>query len=271
MNGDLEATTGSAGPDDRYDMVIFKDLKVQMRDGINLSTDVYLPARNGAVVPGRWPTILGRTSYDKEAEWLWVTPVAKYFVPRGYAVVVQDLRGRHRSEGHGQYFHTVNPREGVDGYDTVEWVAAQPWSNGRIGTVGVSHGAVVQAALALYQPPHLTATWLDDSFFNWFANGARQGGALELDTLGMMFLHGHDSQEAQDDPAIARAMSDAAQHLRDWVMRMPLKPGCSPLSLIPSLEQIFFEYYTRTDYDEFWQQDCINFEAHLERFADVPT
>jgi predicted acyl esterase len=52
--------------------------------------------------------------------------VARYFVPRGYAVVIQDLRGRHRSEGHGQYFHTVNPREGMDGYDTVEWVAAQP-------------------------------------------------------------------------------------------------------------------------------------------------
>jgi predicted acyl esterase len=54
-------------------------------------------------------------------------------------------------------------------------------------------------------------------------------------------------------------------------MRMPLKPGCSPLSLIPSLEQIFFEYLCRGDEDEFWRQDCINFEAHLDRFADAPT
>src|SRR5262249_12973685 len=94
---------------------------------------------------------------------------------------------------------------------------------------------------------------------------------LELDTLGMMFLHCHDSHEAREDPAIARAMADAAEHLRDWVLRMPLKPGCSPLALIPSLEQIFFAYLTRGEEDEFWRQDCINFEAHLERFADVPT
>ncbi len=255
----------------RYDQIILKDLMVPMRDGVRLATDVYLPARNGQLAPGTWPTILGRTSYDKEADWLWVKPVAKFFVPRGYAVVVQDLRGRHQSEGRGQYFHVVNPREGPDGYDTVEWIAAQAWSNGRVGTVGVSHGAVVQAALALYRPPHLTAMWLDDCFFNWFRNGARQGGALELDTLGMMFLHGHDSHEAAEDPDVARAMSDAAQHLRDWVMRMPLKPGCSPLALIPSLEQIFFQYFTRGDEDEFWRQDCINFEAHLHRFADLPT
>ncbi len=252
-------------------MVILRDLMVPMRDGTRLATDVYLPARDGASAPGRWPTLLGRTSYDKEADWLWVNPVAKYFVPRGYAVVLQDLRGRHRSEGRGQYFHVVNPHEGPDGYDTVEWIAAQPWCNGRVGTLGVSRGAVVQAALALHRPPHLAAMWLDDGFFNWHANGARQGGALELDTLGMMFLHGHDSLEAQENPDIARALADAAQHLRDWVMSMPLKPDRSPLALIPELEQIFFEYYTRGDYDEFWKQDCINFEAHLERFADVPT
>ena len=107
-----------------------------------------------------------------------------YFVPRGYAVVLQDLRGRHRSEGTGQYFHTVNPREGPDGYDTVEWIAAQPWSNGRVRAVGVSHGAVVQAAMALHRPPHLSALWMDESFFNWFSNGARQGRALEVDTWG---------------------------------------------------------------------------------------
>jgi uncharacterized protein len=242
-----------------------------MRDGIRLSTDVYLPAREGQVAPGTWPTILGRTSYDKEADWLWVKPVAKFFVPCGYAVVVQDLRGRHRSEGRGEYYHVVNPREGTDGYDTVEWIAAQPWSNGRVGTVGTSHGAVVQAALALHRPPHLTAMWLDDGFWNWFRNGARQGGALELDTLGMMFLHGHDSHEAEEDPNVARAMADAAQHLREWVMRMPLKPGCSPLALIPSLEQTFINYSCRGEEDEFWRQDCINFEEHLDCFDDVPT
>ena len=99
----------------------------------------------------------------------------------------------------------MNPREGSDGYDTIEWIARQSWSNGRVGMVGGSHGAVVQAAAALQRPPHLSALWLDDGFWNWFTNGARQGGALELDTLGMMFLHGHDSDEAKADPNVARS------------------------------------------------------------------
>src|SRR5919202_279994 len=202
-----------------YGMAVFKDLPVPMRDGARLMADVWLPAVDGRVAEGAFPTLLGRTSYDKEAEWLWIRPVARYFVPRGYAVVLQDIRGRHASEGKGEYAHVVNPLEGPDGYDTVEWVAAQPWSNGRVGTVGVSHGAVVQAALALHRPPHLAATWLDDGFWNWFTNGARQGGALELDTLGMMFLHGHDSEEAHRDPGVHRAMAEGAAALREWVCR----------------------------------------------------
>jgi uncharacterized protein len=254
-----------------YAPVILKNVMVPMRDGVRLATDVYLPARDGTVMPGQFPTILGRTSYDKEADWLWVKPVAQAFVPYGYAVVLQDLRGRQKSEGRGQYRHAANVNEGPDGYDTVEWIAAQPWSSGRVGTVGVSHGAVVQAALALHQPPHLTAMWLDDGFFNWFTNGARQGGALELDTLGQIFLHAHDSQEALADPTIARAMTDATEHIRDWFVWSPIKPGCSPLSLIPALEETFFTYATHGVYDEFWARDCINFEAHLDRFADVPT
>ena len=99
-----------------FGTVILKDLMVPMRDGVRLSTDVYLPARDGVVVAEQWPTLLGRTSYDKESDWMWVKPVAGYFVPRGYAVVLQDLRGRHHSEGKGQYRHVVNPREGSDGW-----------------------------------------------------------------------------------------------------------------------------------------------------------
>ena len=258
-------------PNNSYGMVILKDLMIPMRDGARLATDVYLPADDGQIAPGRWPTILGRTSYDKDADWLWVKPVAKEFVPRGFAVVVQDLRGRHRSEGKGQYHHVVNPHEGRDGYDTVEWIAAQPWSNGRVGTVGTSHGAVVQAALALHRPPTSARCGSTTASSTGSPTAPGRAEALELDTLGMMFLHGHDSDEAHADPAIARAMADGAEHLRDWVLRMPLKRGASPLALIPSLEQVFFDYSTRSDEDDYWRQDCINFEAHLDRFADVPT
>src|SRR5689334_17599128 len=106
-----------------YGLVIAKDVLVPMRDGVRLAADIYRPAIDGEPVPGPLPTILGRTSYGKAAEWLWVQPVANVFTPRGYAVVVQDMRGRGNSEGVGEYFHTATPKDGQDGYDTVEWIA----------------------------------------------------------------------------------------------------------------------------------------------------
>ena len=145
------------GSEPKYGIAIFKDVMVAMRDGVRLATDIYQPTLDGEIVSGTFPTILGRTSYDKNSPQMWVEPVAEFFTQHGYVTVIQDLRGRQRSEGTGQYFHTANPTEGHDGCDTVEWIAAQPWSNGRVGTVGSSHGAIVQSVMALYQPPHLTA------------------------------------------------------------------------------------------------------------------
>src|SRR5712692_7148681 len=170
----------------RYGIVVARDVMMAMRDGVRLATDIYRPAIDGEPVAGRFPTILGRTSYDKTDPIMWVRPVADYFVPRGYAVVLQDLRGRQRSEGTGQYFQTCNPTEGPDGYDTVEWVAAQPWSNGRVGVTGSSHGSIVQQVMALYRPPHLTALWPDVGPTNIYHHMSREGGAMALHLLGRL-------------------------------------------------------------------------------------
>ena len=91
---------------------------VPMRDGVRLASDVYWPAQDGRVLPGPFPTILLRTSYDKMAA-RYVDGIANYFTPRGYATVMQDLRGRYASEGTGQYYHCSNVNEGRDGFDTV--------------------------------------------------------------------------------------------------------------------------------------------------------
>ena len=139
-----------------YGINISKDVMILMRDGVRLATDIYRPTRNGEPTAGEFPTILGRTSYDKNSDQMWIEPVANFFTPRGYVVVLQDLRGRHHSEGMGQYFHTANPQEGEDGYDTIEWIAKQTWSNGRVGMTGSSHGGIVQTAATLTRPPHLT-------------------------------------------------------------------------------------------------------------------
>ena len=127
----------------QFGMVVRHDVMVPMRDGVRLATDLYFPAQNNIPVKKPLPVILGRTSYDKTWPELWVEPVADFFVPRGYVVALQDLRGRHRSEGNGQYFHTANVREGEDGYDTIEWIASQPWSSGRVAMTGSSHGCLL--------------------------------------------------------------------------------------------------------------------------------
>jgi uncharacterized protein len=93
------ADDGAALP--RFGIHMFRDVLVPMRDGVRLATDIHLPAQNGQALEGPFPTIFGRTSYDKSDPAMWVRPVADYFVPRGYAVVLQDLRGRYKSEGTG--------------------------------------------------------------------------------------------------------------------------------------------------------------------------
>ena len=132
---------------------------VPMRDGVRLAFDVYRPGHDGAFALGRFPAIMLHTPYDKATKRY--TEIADYFVPRGYAVVLVDMRDRYRSEGSGTYFHSATPHTGNDGYDIVEWIAAQPWSNGRVGTVGSSYAGQVQIRTALERPPHLTAIWPD--------------------------------------------------------------------------------------------------------------
>jgi putative CocE/NonD family hydrolase len=253
-----------------YRLVIAKDVMLPMRDGVRLAADVYRPAEDGeAVQEHKFPTILARTSYDKSAQ-RYVDSIPNFFTPRGYVVVLQDLRGRYRSEGSGEYFHTANPREGIDGFDTVEWIAAQPWSNGKVGMVGSSHVAMVQTAAALYRPPHLTAIWPDVGPINIYAHMSREGGAMALHMFGALFLHAQDSQEAQRDPAVKQTIVEAMEHMRELVFTTPFKPGQTPLHVVPTLEKTLFDYYYRGTYDEFWAQDCNDFSAHFARHADIP-
>jgi putative CocE/NonD family hydrolase len=260
----------SPASEPEYGIVIAKDVMVPMRDGVRLATDIYFPAREGARLPGAFPAILGRTSYDKTAAWLWVEPVADFFTRRGYVVVLQDLRGRHQSEGIGQYFHTANPTEGPDGSDTIEWIAAQPWSNGRVGMTGSSHGGIVQQIAALHRPPHLTTIWPDVAPTNIHAHMSREGGAMALHMFGALFLHAHDAQELRDDPAGKAVIFDAMEHLGELVHATPFKPGQTPLRVVPNLERMLFEYYYRGAYDEFWAQDCCDQERYFDRHADIP-
>ncbi|MBO0782972.1 MAG: CocE/NonD family hydrolase [Ktedonobacteraceae bacterium] len=120
-----------------------------MRDGVTLSADIYFPA--STMGEQRWPVILTRTPYVKADGRL--VEIGRFYAGHGYVFVAMDVRGRGDSEGKFvPYFN-----EGRDGYDAIEWCAAQPWSSGAVGTIGGSYGGRIQWLAALLAPPHLRA------------------------------------------------------------------------------------------------------------------
>ena len=154
-----------------YDVDMRLDVRVPMRDGQNLSADIYLPR-----APGPFPTVLVRTPYSNNQDRAIGT--GRRLANLGYACVVQDVRGRFDSDG--DYYPFVN--EGPDGFDTQEWIAAQPWSNGKIGTSGGSYLGLVQWASALHHSPHLTCMAPSVALSDPYAGLLYPGGALQLGT-----------------------------------------------------------------------------------------
>jgi putative CocE/NonD family hydrolase len=138
--GALEVPTGA------YAVDVAKEIWIPMRDGVRLAADLYRPRG----IAGTLPVILIRTPYSKD---LWPPADARFFASHGFAVVVQDFRGRHKSEG----LYRFNRGHRQDGYDTFAWVMHQPWSSGRIGSYGCSYLGEVQVYQAPALPPGLTA------------------------------------------------------------------------------------------------------------------
>lgn len=121
---------------------------VRMRDGVLLATDVYLPSS-----ARRWPVLVSRLPYDKAGDECFMPQVARWFNERGYAVVVQDVRGKLRSGGDLAPF----TYEVADGYDTIDWVVSRPWCSGAVGMVGDSYYGFTQWAAAASRHPTLRA------------------------------------------------------------------------------------------------------------------
>lgn len=251
-----------------HGIVVAKDLMIPVRDGIRLATDLYRPAADGEPLAGKFPTILCRTPYDKTDRRY--TEIADFFTPRGYVVALQDLRDRYRSEGTGDYFHTVTIHEGEDGHDTIEWLASQPWSNGRVGMVGSSYAAITQVRAALASPPHLSAIWPDVVPTNNYANQSREGGAMQLHMFWALFIHAQDAQDIRDEPAKQAEVWDDLRRLRELLVSPPWPRGSLSLRHTPTLEQALLDYATRGTYDEFWAQESNDYTRHWDRHADVP-
>lgn len=150
-----------------------RDVMVPMRDGVRLATDVYLPPG-----PGPFPVLLERTPYDKSFAWFTAGLILNPLVAadRGFAVVVQDARGRARSEGDWVPF----VHEADDGHDAVEWAAAQDWSTGAVGVFGSSYLGVTSLQAAAAAPPHLRAALAYLTGADYRSGWTYSGGAFEL-------------------------------------------------------------------------------------------
>jgi len=248
-----------------YQVSVERSVMVAMRDGTSLAMDVYRPALNGAAAPGRFPALVERTPYGKEAPRFVVQ--ARFFAEHGYVVLIQDVRGRGGSQGEWYPF----AREAPDGYDTIEWAAAQPWCTGKVGTMGTSYMAATQSAAATLNPPHLAAMFVTEGPSNYYSCSMRHNGALEQRFLIYAFHMAVTSPEARANAALRQALLDARTNLGHWLRRLPLKRGASPLRMLPSYEQWAIDLQTRATYDEYWHQRGYAINEYYGEHADVPT
>jgi len=258
------------------DVHVTRDVMVTMRDGVRLAMDIYRPAVAGAPIATPLPVLLERTPYDKlgtnHGDRTRDDPIPKSkpelavaFVRGGYVVAIQDCRGRYASEGVFEKYLS----EGPDGYDTIAWLADQPWCDGRVATYGLSYSAHVQSAAACLAPPALAAMFLDSGgFSSAYHSGIRQGGAFELKQATWAYKHALLSPETQRNPARLAALE--AQDLKAWFKQMPWSEGHSPLSAAPEYEKYLLEQWRNGLFGPYWTQNGIYARGAYDSYADVP-
>jgi putative CocE/NonD family hydrolase len=261
----------SAQVEAAYEVAPTKNVMVAMRDGVRLGTDIYRPARNGVPADGKFPILLERTPYNKDGG----AATANYFVPRGYIVVLQDVRGRYQSEGHWRPIRD-DPN---DGFDTATWIGAQPWSNGNIGTLGSSYDGATQHALAIANAPYVKTMIPRNAMSDFGRYGVRHNGAFELRFFNWVFTLGNAAgtpnasaaaARAASDPAAAAALVDIGKQVREYVRSLPLRPGTTPLKFAPDYETWLIEAMSHGEYDAFWKDSGSSVVDHLAEYKDIP-
>ena len=212
--------------------------------------------------------ILIRTCYDKDNRRGVYLFDSSFFVKRGYVVVIEDVRGRYKSPG--RFYHGIY--EANDGYDTIEWIAKQPWSNGKIGMTGLSYLAAVQQAAAASGATHLSSIFHVEAPLSYYQNGVRRGGAFVQMVVPVAFYFASTSREALADPILKKGLIEADLKGPEWLKRWPFDRGRTLLSSVPEDERFLIDTWVQTNYDKFYK-DVALWEPHLslEKYADVPS
>jgi putative CocE/NonD family hydrolase len=231
------------------DIAIERSVAMKTRDGVTLNADIYRPAGDGT-----FPVLLQRTPYNKDNG----ANFARKAVARGFMVVIQDVRGRYTSEGEWYTFK----HETDDGYDTIEWAAALPHSNGKVGMFGGSYVGATQMLAAIGHPPHLAGICPVVTASNYHENWTYQGGAFE-----QWFDESWTTGLAQD--TLNRTVRDASDAvlgervlpLQQYpLFNLHLDPAASTAKLAP----YFLDWLAHPTYDGYWRQWSIE-----ENFANI--
>jgi predicted acyl esterase len=195
----LFAQTATVAAPTAAEKPAFTEQVATMRDGVKLAANVFLPAGTGP-----WPVVLSRTPYLKDGALS--GGASRKFTASGFAYVIQDVRGKGKSEG--AYRPFVDDRN--DGYDTVEWAAKQPWSNGKIGMTGASALGITANLAASAAPPALTAAYVVVAPHSRFEEVTFMGGVVkDADTVGWMERQGAGDQVP---PLLQRVIWDERWH-----------------------------------------------------------
>jgi putative CocE/NonD family hydrolase len=235
---------------DTRELVIQRDVPVPMRDGVELRADVYYPAS------GRWPVLVQRTPYGRTrwiGSFVGLNPVE--LASRGYAVVVQDVRGRGESPGEHYPFDEAN-----DGYDTIEWAATQPWSNGRVGGYGSSYMAASQMQEAVAAPPSLAVVCPVQAPDDYFEGRSYWGGAFEFGSMVSIALGAQaggtlERLPAEDAARLLPLIGPALDKLTGSTPTFPLREWIGPgLPALRELTPWFFDWLDHPNDDAFWQK-----------------
>ena len=234
---------------DSVSLKVETNLPVPMRDGTVLYADLYRP--DG---PGPFPVLLQRTPYDKSGPLAPAQLDPLKAARHGYAVVIQDCRGRFTSEG--EYYAFKDHIE--DGYDTVEWAAVQPWSSGKVGMYGSSYVGATQWLATLARPPHLSALMPNVTASNYHEGWTYQGGAFELQfnvswTVGILALANFDTISS-----VKKLPESRRRQLIEAVDSMESSFGHLPLKELPELKgglaPYYYDWLAHPDYDDYWKE-----------------
>ena len=222
------------------DVNVEHDVAMKTRDGVTLFADIYRPAGTDSL-----PVLLVRTPYDKSG----YAPFGRAGVLRDFMVVAQDVRGRYTSEGEWYPFkHEID-----DGYDTVEWAASLPRSNGKVGMFGGSYVGATQMLAAIVRPPHLVGICPVVTASNYHENWTYQGGAFE-----QWFNESWTAGLAEDTASrMLRKATNAlaAENILPLtgfpVFNLDLTDGTK---LTRMLAPYYLDWLTHPNYDSYWQQ-----------------